>query len=93
MSSKLKNSKTRFYTVSPRVIIRHQSARTPARAKSKILSLEHTLEHTPLEHTPLEHTPLEHTPLEHIPLEHIPLEHIPLAPYDVTSGTISSPEY
>ena len=46
-----------------------------------------------LEHTPLEHTPLEHTPLEHTPLEHIPLEHIPLAPYDVTSGTISSPEY
>ena len=33
----------------------------PARAKSKILSLEHTLEHTPLEHTPLEHTPLEHS--------------------------------
>jgi hypothetical protein len=42
---------------------------------------------------PLENTPLEHTPLEHTSLEHIPLEHIPLAPYDVTSGTISSPEY
>jgi hypothetical protein len=59
-------SKTRFYTVPPRVIIRHQSARTPARAyparaKSKILSLEHTLEHTPLEHTPLEHSTIYNT--------------------------------